>query len=117
MCVQDISGTVNDTIVVAESVAFFPEFIVPIASPNRALMLVSTEDFRRGEWITRSRSRARIDACSDPDQAFENMLRIEGVRNSYLLRSSHELGVPVLITGHESDWGAILQSVERQLGL
>lgn len=95
LVVEDLLALPHAPLIVAEGFGLAPEWVAPVlSSPNQAIWLVPTGAFKRASMDRRNKPSFRNEA-TDPDRAFENLLRRDRLLAEHIQAEARARGLTV----------------------
>ena len=106
--IDELTGMSADSPIVVDAFLGLPELVLKVADPERAVFLISTEEFMREMWTLRTTEgspgflpilKRQLDSCSDPQRAVENFIESNLIQNRLVAEQSRGSGATLIITG------------------
>lgn len=113
---EDLMALPHKGVVLAEGPGLFPEVIQPVlSSPNQAVWLVSTEEFKwrsikqRGKYVRRQQ-------MSDPERAVNNHFGRDMIMAAHVVEQAEKLGLTVITVDGSMPAEGVAEAVEAHFG-
>jgi len=95
---QDLGEYDEEKPLILEGAAYLPELIEQIgADPRRVIFMVPTKEFQLQHYRQRPWIQHILQACADPEQAFENWMRRDHLFGQDILRQAKAKGYKTIL--------------------
>ena len=124
--IDELTGMSADSPIVVDAFLGLPELVLKVADPQRAVFLISTDDFMREMWRLRTTEGSpgflpiltrQLDSCSDPRRAVENFIESNLIQNRFVAEECRRVGAALIITGGSISLDEAYSAVKRHFRL
>jgi hypothetical protein len=112
LSLEDLVALPTTPRIVAEGYGFLPELVAPLlSSPEQAIWLVPTEEFKRASYARRDKGASLADT-SDPQRARANHVGRDLLIAEHVRRSAAALGLTTLVIDGRQPLDEVVAAVE-----
>ena len=106
--VDELLRMPNDTPILVDAFLGFPQLVLTVARPERAVFLICTDDFMKKTWMDRTTEgrpgflpilRQQLDTCSDPQSARDNFIQSAIVESRFIADDCRQRRATLIVTG------------------
>lgn len=124
--VDELTGIPKDGPIVVDAFLGLPELILTVAEPERAVFLISTDEFMREAWKRRTTEGCpgflpilarQLNGCSDPRRALESFIESNVIQNRFVAAECRRVGATLIITGGSINLEETYAAVKRHFRL
>ncbi len=124
--IDELTGMPSDRPIVVDAFLGLPELVLKVAEPQRAVFLVSTDDFMREAWKLRTTQgrpgflpilTRQLDSCTDPRRALESFIESNVIQNRFVAAECRKVGATLITTGGSISLGEACAAVKRHFQL
>ena len=118
LIVEDLLALPAEPPILVEGFRLLPRLVAPLlSSPNQAVWLVPTPEFRRAAFETRGSTWAIAGKTSDPERTRANLLRRDQLFTDQLAVEARALALPIIDVDIGVSVEELVGRVRRALGL
>jgi len=124
--VDELMRLPNDCPIVVDAFLGFPELILEVVTPEKAVFLNSTDAFRDATWKLRTTEgrpgflpilRRQLDTCSDPRCALASFIESKRIESRFVAEDCRREGATLIITGGSISLDEAYVAVKRHFRL
>lgn len=124
--VDELTEIAKDGPIVVDAFLGLPELILTVAEPERAVFLISTDEFMREAWKRRTTEGCpdfmpilarQLNSCSDPRRALESFIESNVIQNRFVAAECRRVGATLIITGGSINLEETYAAVKRHFRL
>jgi hypothetical protein len=106
--VDELRRVPRDVPIVVDAFLGFPELVLKVAEPRKAVFLISTDDFSFRTWKHRTTEgspglmpilRKQLDGCSDPQFALDSFIESNYILSRFVANDCRREGGRLIVTG------------------
>ena len=124
--VDELLRMPNDKPIIVDAFLGLPRLVLTVARPERAVFLISTDDFMRKKWIDRTTPgspdflpilRQQLDSCANPGSALDTFIQSNIVQNRIFAEDCSARQATLIVTGGQIRLEDAYAAVTSSFGL
>lgn len=124
--VDELLQMSRDYPIVVDAFLGFPELILQVAKPEKAVFLICTDEFMRQTWKQRTTEgspgllpilRRQLDTCSDPQFALDSFIESNLIESRFVVEDCRREDAALIVTGGRISVDEAYTAVKRHFRL